>query len=1844
MINVFKNRTRLCAVTTSVLFFLQGVDVSMGDDKATSVPAPASAQVISSTNECVLSPSSDDDSSTYSPIKCLDQTLTVKGGMIVVGTGEDDADGVDVEGSKANVKIEGTSIWGAQESEREGEEEKVDHVRSAVYAQDDAFVELDDVDIRTLDSAVETDNGAVVIMRRGIITETGLGVRGDGESFIFLDKPDITVSGQAIYARDRASVTVKSGKLSFSRGNIGVSADDGASIKLQNVAIKVEGKENEEDVDQAGTAVFASQDGFISFDNGQLDVSDVVAFSVGQSDGSGSSEVDSGKGAIKDVSNEPVAEILKAYVDPGKDDFNSLYSAEEMKAARKIYNGIYGARDAKKKATEEALLAMQKIVNSTNASDLKVGASIQSSIINVSGAEGVGIEFNKGEDDKQRKGQEGKGNSGWGRTVVLEKAILSVPKGVAIYGYGLQGTVFLKENSKIAGGRLLEAKSSSHLSVVARDSVIAGDVFLDNSSTAKFFLSEKSAWHLTTSTRPKLVEERNCADVCITSLNLKDSTLKFMNPRGSKANSGNYRTLFIGEHVLSDKKNGQNTQSQQSVVYSAEGNSWIHFNVGLGRDRASVATNNKRPLSDRLIIHGNVSGTTTVHIIAENGVLKNAEGVSTASQEGVDSISLIQVYGTAQKNSFQLNGQYITLNGLPYQYTLHAYGPYIPAKQVFFDKQLLPYATQFWDFRLENKDSKNKHGGFFSSPPYVSAAASSTPPTRDKISVVIKSIEDTAEDEEDAEDIVEVLDVISAEDAEEEGKESEGLESTDPRSASPENASSGLPVARVLLVNSEPSPELASLSLATPSLPSRGDVSVTSTSPSSLARSDTGDIPIVPASSVFVYQVDSLTNSELVVPNASSAVVMPPSAQPKVPSIGSVARLGNVGTENVSSQCNDTGRDAAGKSRVAYSCSDGKSYTMKNLTLKASDKAQHPMHAKNQNTVIKLEGATISGGHSSDYTNNVDLTKLQAVSAVLAEEGAEVVLEKKSTVNSSLIGLEAQKGGKVKMDDGTVDVGYVGALAGSRSSVELSNTKINVSGDLAVAALASDAGEITMKSGAITLTSGVAVRSESGGRIKLDKVDITARKEKNKLGSAERFGSAAFLLNNNGSVDFTNGNVVTNVNALWIKRNDDIVETSPSRRKRSADVRSSMNHASIESSTVRVEGDKSYGIYFDGTGWKGVDQQNRNKDIEKTISESSMKRSEEKSPVEKVSVVKRNAVPLQEKTPIGIMGTVSLKKTDFEVSKSIAIYGNHSGGRISLENETTLSGDLLLKAENNSNILISADRSIVVGGARIDKGSYAKLDLTNGSEWHLRRSAQKNLSASDPECVDSCVSSVSLVNSRIDFAPSEAEELKYQTLRIGRGEGVVYEARGNAEIYLNAHLNPSDSNVNQVTDRLLIHGNVSGKTVVHVRGVSGNITEKDRAHSVSIIQVYGNAQKDSFQLSSDYVTLGNSPYKYTLRSYGPEATSAQEHVQQKFMNNGGNFWNFRLENQYVKPSRFAYTSTISKVGFASYGERVVRSVVPQVPTYLLLPNSVFHAGLMDINNQNKQFDLLRKTFSGKIEARENPGLYLRGYGGSYSYASDLSALEYGYKGDLNYNGVEAGALLHTIENADSAVSFGVMGTYGKLSLQPLDVEQSQKSAFDKWTATAYGSMQHDAGFYVDGLLSYGVFKGDVLTLARGKTATLKANPFGVSLTGGKAFATGYEGFVVDPQVQVVYQHLHFDKTRDIDHFDIEMGKLDQWVARVGGRLIKTPTGPEGVRAVSFYSKLYLAHGFGEKQSVHFKDAFQLGAFGSSLEAGLGFNAKLSQRFALHGDIVYQHQLNKAGFSGASFSGGVRYQF
>ncbi len=212
----------------------------------------------------------------------------------------------------------------------------------------------------------------------------------------------------------------------------------------------------------------------------------------------------------------------------------------------------------------------------------------------------------------------------------------------------------------------------------------------------------------------------------------------------------------------------------------------------------------------------------------------------------------------------------------------------------------------------------------------------------------------------------------------------------------------------------------------------------------------------------------------------------------------------------------------------------------------------------------------------------------------------------------------------------------------------------------------------------------------------------------------------------------------------------------------------------------------------------------------------------------------------------------------------------------------------------------------------------------------------------------------------------------------------------------------------------------------------------------------------------------------------------------------------------------------------------IRAVVPQVPTYLLLPNALFHAGLVDMTTQNKSLETMRNAFHSFGKDDKKTAFFLRAYGGSHHYASNLSAFEYGYGAELDYNAFQAGVLLNEIESLYGRTFFEVLGNYGNLSLHPQDVEQSKKSAFNKWSVGAYGNLQHDRGFYMDGVVSYGLFKGDVLTLARGKVVALKGKQFSDSLTSGRTFATGYKGVVFDPQIQVVYQHLQFNQARNID--------------------------------------------------------------------------------------------------------------
>lgn len=97
--------------------------------------------------------------------------------------------------------------------------------------------------------------------------------------------------------------------------------------------------------------------------------------------------------------------------------------------------------------------------------------------------------------------------------------------------------------------------------------------------------------------------------------------------------------------------------------------------------------------TDRLLIQGNVSGTTLVRV----------NGLGTGGQTGntnISGISLIQVAGTSTENAFALQGGYVAAG--PFQYRLYAYGPGASNGAASADQALVANAGSNWDYRLQN--------------------------------------------------------------------------------------------------------------------------------------------------------------------------------------------------------------------------------------------------------------------------------------------------------------------------------------------------------------------------------------------------------------------------------------------------------------------------------------------------------------------------------------------------------------------------------------------------------------------------------------------------------------------------------------------------------------------------------------------------------------------------------------------------------------------------------------------------------------------------------------------------------------------------------------------------------------------------------------------------------------------------------------------------------------------------------------------------------------------------------------------------------------------------------------
>lgn len=317
-------------------------------------------------------------------------------------------------------------------------------------------------------------------------------------------------------------------------------------------------------------------------------------------------------------------------------------------------------------------------------------------------------------------------------------------------------------------------------------------------------------------------------------------------------------------------------------------------------------------------------------------------------------------------------------------------------------------------------------------------------------------------------------------------------------------------------------------------------------------------------------------------------------------------------------------------------------------------------------------------------------------------------------------------------------------------------------------------------------------------------------------------------------------------------------------------------------------------------------------------------------------------------------------------------------------------------------------------------------------------------------------------------------------------------------------------------------------------------------------------------------------------------------------------------------------------------------MAPQVASYLTAPAALLYAGLVDIDTLHRRLGEVRDD---RDLARDNgPGeMFFRAYGGTFHYTTNQNFTSYGYNATGNYSAIQVGGNLYKHRDDNGSIwRFGLAGTMGWLNFTPEAVDGESSGQSTIYRLSGYATYQNQKGWYVDSILSVGWFDGQVNTDARGKAMNLNGNAYAASVEGGYPFALA-AGLNLEPQVQLVGQHLSFRNETDIDELPVNIGAQNQLTGRLGVRLTRPFELDKG--RVTPYGAIDLLHSFTDGTNVQVADAnFVSGKAGDALQFSAGINGTVTPRMSLYGRVSWQQAIGNAGFRAWLFNLGGRYLF
>uniref|UniRef100_UPI001ABB9795 hypothetical protein n=1 Tax=Bartonella doshiae TaxID=33044 RepID=UPI001ABB9795 len=667
------------------------------------------------------------------------------------------------------------------------------------------------------------------------------------------------------------------------------------------------------------------------------------------------------------------------------------------------------------------------------------------------------------------------------------------------------------------------------------------------------------------------------------------------------------------------------------------------------------------------------------------------------------------------------------------------------------------------------------------------------------------------------------------------------------------------------------------------------------------------------------------------------------------------------------------------------------------------------LHADGEKAKITMTGGTVKGQKSALLTENagyIDVTDItltaddKGTGAKSIGQNSIIDLHDNTTIKEAVIGLEAKDNGTISMRAGSITASHTGA--------SFSNSK-NEQNKLENVVIASGKDSTLMETG---------VSANKKSSVTLDNVTITQTQ-------------SGIFANEESQITISGGSFEAEKDTVYAKQGSTITLENDAKA------------TSSDGNALRAEGNQSK-ITMTGGSVNAKETAFVVKDGGKIDGTNITARAENKG-------IKFDDTQNDQTSEI------NLNNTKLFAKNGTGIVASSSSGKLNLK-DSEIHADRLFMGithdapQHDETFTLSAENSLLQGGVKNDENGRTTFDLKNDTTWFLKTSTQEKDQNGDlldiAQRSRSNVSVLNLNDSKIVFR--KPVENHYHTLHIGSGKKdtpEVYNASGNAAVHFNMAWSDGVAVDDQKTDRILIHGDASGTTTIYIKSDVGDISSVENAGSpsntggISLIQVSGKATEDSFKLANGYITRDGSPYKYTLTAYGPTSSyGVANETQNLFEEKNENFWDFRLHKAFLDTNPN------------------IPDVLPQVSSYLALPNALFYAGFIDMAKQSASLANARKTAMGIQDNDKIKGFFLSSYGS----IATLSSQQYAYNTNIRYAATQAGFTASAQDGQNTIIYWGLTGTYAQLSLSPKDIEDSEKSTLDKWSVTAYSGIEHNS--------------------------------------------------------------------------------------------------------------------------------------------------------------------------------------